>query len=365
MYDGIEVDMLSLGDADCIVITQFHLELGAQTVLIDGGKESDAPQVIDFLHRMRKTNLWGAVCSHLHKDHARGLIKVLRHPSISVQTGWMHDIRGHVMPDALRRASYGNSQEADGVREILDNTRELASAFASCGVKPTEPFAGQVVAGCPYMTVLGPTEGYYEKAISEFIDEEPDTMLAALYGGLGGQRNSFSQSLSRRPPSPSPFSSPFSGVLRDMAIEERPKTQPFNKTSTVLGVNYSGRRLLFTGDASCDALDRVPADWQRLAWMQVPHHGSDGNLSKTNVERFRPEFANISACGDSSHPSRAVLNALIKVGSKVFSTHRGGDLWFRIGRVPARTGYTDAVPLLGSVETTINLNFLGALNNLR
>ena len=30
MYEGIEVDMLSLGDADCIVVTQYHAQMGAK-----------------------------------------------------------------------------------------------------------------------------------------------------------------------------------------------------------------------------------------------------------------------------------------------------------------------------------------------
>lgn len=364
MYDGVEIDMLSLGDADCIVVTQYHAKMGAQSVLIDGGKESDAPAVLDFLRRMNKTNLWAAVCSHLHNDHARGLIKVVKHPSITIQTGWMHDVRGHVLPDALRRASSGYSQEAEGVRQILDNTRELASSFASRGLTPTEPFAGHVIAGCPYMLVLGPTEQYYEKAISEFTDEVPNSLFAALFGASRGQQGSVGQRLSLLPPPPSPFAVPLAGTLKDLAIEERPTTQPFNKTSTILGVNYLGRKLLFTADAGSEALDNVPADWQHVEWMQVPHHGSDGNFSKSNAERFCPKFANISACGDSSHPSRAIVNGLVKLGSKVFSTHKSGDLWFKIGNVPARTGYTEAIPQLGSVETVVNLNFLSSVNKL-
>jgi beta-lactamase superfamily II metal-dependent hydrolase len=364
MYDGIEIDMLSLGDADCIVVTQYHANMGAQSVLIDGGKESDAPAILDFLRRMNKTNLWAAICSHLHNDHARGLIKIVEHPSITIQTGWMHDIRTHVLPDALRRASTGYSQEAEGVRQVLDNTRDLASAFASRGVTPTEPFAGQVIAGCPYMLVLGPTEQSYEKAITEFTDEVPNPLFAALLGASRRQQGPISQRLSLLPPPTNPYAVPLAGTLKNMAIEQRPTTQPFNKTSTILGVNYLSQKLLFTADAGSNALDSVPADWQHLDWMQVPHHGSDGNLSKSNAERFCPKFANISSCGDDSHPSRAIVNALTKLGSRVFSTHKSGDLWFKIGNVPPRTGYIEAIPLLGSVETVINLNYLSSLNKL-
>jgi hypothetical protein len=86
-----------------------------------------------------------------------------------------------------------------------------------------------------------------------------------------------------------------------------------------------------------------------VKWMQIPHHGSDGNLSQTNIERFRPECAYVSTTGDSSHPSRAIVSALIKVGSQVFSTHQNGHLWFGMGvsnTLPP--GYGPAVPMKGT-----------------
>jgi beta-lactamase superfamily II metal-dependent hydrolase len=112
-------------------------------------------------------------------------------------------------------------------------------------------------------------------------------------------------------------------------------------------MEFAGSRLLFTADAGSEALDQIPEEWKNLAWMQVPHHGSDGNLSQKNIERFCPRFAFISACGDSSHPSRAIVNGLIKVGAQVSSTHslNPGHLWFHIGSVPARSDYGEAVLL--------------------
>ena len=107
---------------------------------------------------------------------------------------------------------------------------------------------------------------------------------------------------------------------------------------------------MFTGDAGSEALDAVPASWKNLHWMQVPHHGSDGNLSQKNIERFCPRHAYISAVGDLNHPDRAIVNGLIKVGSQVFSTHVDGHLCHWVGSVPARLGYNDAVPLKGNSD---------------
>jgi len=375
MFDGLEIDMLSLGDADCIVVTH-HAPFGPQRIPIDGGEDSDAPVVKEFLRSRNMTDLWAVVCSHLHKDHARGLIKLVQDKSITIHTGWMHDIRRHVSVDALRRASAGSSPQAEGVKQVLENTKELASAFASRNLVPQEPFAGAKIADYPLMTVLGPSLPFYERALREFTKVEvsrltpPPGFYAAALSAIGTARppvpgyGTLSDMLAapaRQPSYVLPHSltaygeslSTLAGVLKNSSVEENPTTQPFNNTSTIIGVVFNGHKLLFTADAGSDALDRVPFDWRNLRWMQVPHHGSDGNLSQTNIETFCPKFAYVSARGDSSHPDKAIVNGLIKVGAQVFSTHMQGNpghLWFWLGTVPYRADYGPAVPLKGTAQ---------------
>lgn len=167
--------------------------------------------------------------------------------------------------------------------------------------------------------------------------------------GLAGIRAPYPNIFAPPPPSTTTvdLSSLVAGALGRSSVKEEPKTQPFNNTSMILGVEFAGSRLLFTADAGSEALDRIPEQWKNLAWMQVPHHGSDGNLSQKNIERFCPRLANISARGDSSHPSRAIVNGLIKVGSQVYSTHslNPGHLWFHIGAIPSRPDYGEATLL--------------------
>jgi beta-lactamase superfamily II metal-dependent hydrolase len=389
VFDGIEVDMLSLGDADSILLTHWT-NTGPCRVLIDGGCATDAGTVLEFLRSRNATALYSVVCTHPHNDHASGLIKLVKEKSIYFCTAWMHDIRKHASADALRRASSGSSSEAQAVKEVLQTTKELANAFCShtfngSSITPQEPFAGQNISHVPSLTVLGPTQLFYQRALEEFIKEELPvhsflSALAATAPANGwnspvpgsGWRSVLSQppfpmstlsSLIGSPAIPPPPTSPtftpdmsslLSGLLKNSSVEESPKTQPFNNTSVILGMQYLGQKLLFTADAGADALDAVPPHWKNLNWMQVPHHGSDGNLSQTNIEHFCPEYAFISACGDTSHPSSAIVNGLIKVRATVFSTHKGipGHLWFHIGNVPQRIGcgYSAAIPLKGNAE---------------
>ena len=377
MFNGIEVDVLSLGDADCIVVTKWDNNV-PHRILIDGGGGSDAPTILDFLHRRGYRTFWAAVCTHLHRDHTRGLIKLVQNRSLHFTKGWMHNIRKHLSIDTLRRASAGSSPQAEGVREVLENTDELARAFASRNITPQEPFAGSansVIAGLPLMTVLGPSISFYRSALREFTKVEPRSTdfyadaLSAITGGGSAPRLTTLSSLlgaSRSesvygivPPTPPPalggslMSLMMSGVLKNSSVKEDPNTQPYNETSVILGVNFEGRRFMFTADAGSKALDCVPTEWAHLWWMQGPHHGSGDNLSQNNIERFCPRVAFISACGDSSHPSKSIVNGLIKVGGDVFSTHSSGHLWYWMGAVPARADYGPAVPLKGVAEPVI------------
>lgn len=376
-FNGIEIDMLSLGDADAILVTAWAGP-NVWRVLIDGGTASDAKAIREFLGTRNATSLFAVVCTHTHRDHARGLIELLKDRSLSITTGWMHDMRRQASADALRRASAGNSSQAEGVKEALETTKELASAFASRNIVPLEPFAGQTISYLPGLSVLGPTQQFYARTLEEFLDESAPSYGSLLSVLAAAQRpapsyapaTGFLSSMLAQPAAVPPalplsflggpltppprassafdLSATLFGVLSKSSVEQKPKTQPFNNTSAILGMEYDGKKFLFTADAGSEALDAVPLLWKNLHWMQVPHHGSDGNLSQANIERFCPRTAYVSAVGDSSHPDRAIVNGLIKVGAKVFSTHTQGHLCHRLGNVPARLDYVEAIPLKGN-----------------
>lgn len=46
-YEGIEVDMLDLGNADAILVTRWSAG-SASRILIDGGNSSDSEKVLGF-----------------------------------------------------------------------------------------------------------------------------------------------------------------------------------------------------------------------------------------------------------------------------------------------------------------------------
>lgn len=374
MYNGLEIDVLSLGDADCSIVTQWNDGIPYR-VLIDGGCGGDAETVTEFLRARQYTNLWAVVCTHMHNDHASGLIKVVQSPHITIHNGWMHDLRRHVSPDGLRRVCASR----DSVCSAVDTTRALSEALSKRGIPIHEPFVGACVAGYPNMFVLGPSRKFYEGALEEFADvklpglSQPD-WTTAIAGALSNPRRltgltafpvtggSSYGNLAALVGNPlAGVVPPLTGLLDKLSIETDPDTQPFNSTSVILGVRSGTCKMLLTADAGSDALAFVSADWNHLAYLGVPHHGSDGNLSQADAERFCPEYAFISAKGDGSHPSPSVVNALIKVGAKVASTHSSGNLHFSHGMVPARPDYVPVVCLKGAVQPDPRALFIKAL----
>jgi len=358
MFNGFEIDMVSLGDADCLIVTEWNPQWGMGRILIDGGSRSDAKVVKSFLLERGYKYFYSVVCTHAHNDHAAGLIELVKDPAFTFSNGWMHDIRNHVDSASLRKASAGNSSQADGVRQIVETTKELDSAFRSRGVIPQEPFLGAAISGYPQLVVLGPSLAFYKSVLADFTKVEVPSylppLLAAAVPAAGSTLPSslppFLRSALLQPAAKFPLSAPvpLAGLLGGSSVKDSPTTQPFNDTSVILGGIFQGHRVLLTADAGSKALDRVSPDWKSLSWMQVPHHGSVGNLSQTNIERFHPQNAYISACGDSSHPNRAIVSGLVKAGAKVFSTHQSGNLCFHIGSVPYRPNYSPAIPLKGT-----------------
>jgi beta-lactamase superfamily II metal-dependent hydrolase len=355
MYDGLEIDVLNLGDADCIVVTKWT-GLLPHRILIDGGCAKDADAVSDWLLSRNYRAFEAAFCTHAHNDHASGLIKLIQKRDLTISNGWVHDITKHVNDDALRRAANAD----DGVRQVVETTKELVAAFGNRNIPTYEPFAQQGVVDWPELSLLGPSVDFYQKKIREFSSVSASVFTshsweAAAIPFLGNRLN--------YPPYVfSPIPLPLTGALMNSSVKENPRTQPYNNTSLILGLRHQSTKCLLTADAGSEALAFVSSEWNHLAMCTVPHHGSEGNFSQRDMERFCPTYAYISAKGDSCHPSRAIVSGLVKVGANVASTHQSGSLWFSSGRVPIRSDYGPLKYLTGTGSPAPVYDLLGTLS---
>jgi beta-lactamase superfamily II metal-dependent hydrolase len=333
MYNGLEVDMLSVGNADCILVTRWDANSASwSNILIDGGNKGSFPVLRRFLQARNVSRLNAVVCTHLHDDHAAGLVELLNDKSIEIESAFMHVPQRHVNVNEVEKALKlaGNSCEAENIRKAMATSKELITAFAARGIPVTEPFAGSNIL---FLTVVGPTASYYEELIGEFANSE----LIKLADTQDSRHAIWS-------------------ALHDKAIEaldtelpEDPQTTPMNNSSIILAAAQNNQKYLFTSDSGVPALQKASEQFNLAGchWMQIPHHGSRRNINPALIKHFSPTNAWVSAEGSKKHPRRAVVNAFKQAGATVCSTHwpTSTNMWISTGSVPARPEYHPLVAL--------------------
>lgn len=327
MYNGIEIDMLNVGNADAILVTQYHPAGAISRALIDGGYAHNYPTVRDFLNNLGVTRLDHVVASHLHEDHAGGLVELVQRGEFQIGTLWAHDPSAHanvsVMRANLQKLVTLNAVRAEKVQKSLDTIDNLLAVARKRGLHVQEPFSGDSIGP---LQVLGPSREFYEQMLQGF---ERFDQLATLEASTITMAKADEE---------------------EDDLLEAPVSSPENNSSTILAASWNNRRLLLTADAGVQAFDDMLTRWsiQDLLWMQIPHHGSRRNINRRLIAKFRPETAFVSAEGSKKHPRRAVVEAFKEHRATVYSTHHiapGGHKLYRQGHLPARPTYGPADPL--------------------
>lgn len=327
-YDGLEIDMLSLGNADSILVTRWY-NGSAERVLIDGGTQSSVSTVRRFLRGQGVVHLDHVVCSHPHDDHAGGLVDLVKDSTLSIGRLWAHLPIDHIDIDSVvaQVRKHSTLKEAQVITESLQTHISLVQAAMERKIPISQPFSGEKIGS---LTVCGPSPEYYQEIMSQFTNESyyslENSIAARVLERLEEQVDESSDSLL-----------------------DNPQTDPLNNTATILATKVINDIYVFTADAGAQSLAAALKDYAiaDCKWMQVPHHGSRRNITQGLIEEFSPKTAFVSAEGSKKHPRTAVVNAIKKQGARVYSTHypNGGHLRHHNGTVPERTEYTSATPL--------------------
>lgn len=332
-FDGLEVDMLSVGDADCILATHWDAASNSWgNVLIDGGNKSDVHTLRGFLQSNGINRINAVVCTHPHDDHSGGLLELLKDKSVAIDSAYMHIPQWHVDPGEVEKTlgRVAGSAEADSIRKSLATVRELFAAFTARGLTPIEPFAGVQIG---FLTVVGPSLQYYEEVIRDFTDADAIKLVDAR-NGLHKLWSALHERASEE---------------LETDLPEDPQTTPENNSSVILLAVQNASKYLFTSDAGVPALQKASEQYNLSGcyWMQIPHHGSRRNINPALIKLFSPARAWASAAGTKKHPRRAVVNAFKENGAVVCSTHypKPTNMWITTGTVPPRAGYGPLIPL--------------------
>lgn len=347
-----EIDMLNVKDADAFLIHFFDENESEYVVLVDAGRYEDGKKVADFIRTTYDTHYVDiAICTHCDDDHYGGLLWMVEdmkdnpETSVDIHELWLNDPGQHCWAnDFERRKSDINTQTQARKVYTLQNGKNLFkvvedllnSGNKNAKMKIREAFSDNdntVFDGV--IEIVGPSVEYFEEKVLKFRHEmKPNRTTPAVNDSddedaieIDDTGNVNSRTL-------------------DTAI---PDDSQHNLSSVIfLFLPSSNKKYLFTGDAGEESFKRLKYenDWERLKnvyWMKLPHHGSKRNITCAMINHFRPKVAYATSKCYGTWLSKAVVNALKQVKTRVYSTHVNGSMLHH--KIKERDGYSTAIPL--------------------
>jgi beta-lactamase superfamily II metal-dependent hydrolase len=327
-----EVDFRSVGtegkSGDAIALRVFHQGRWI-VVIVDGGFWDSGIELAKHVNQWYETDHVDLVIStHPDEDHINGLTPVLE----------LLDVDELFIHRPLLHRTDVSSWCPDPIDDLLQVARRRGTAV-------TEPFTGVTRFG-GLLTVVGPTQEYYETLLDEA--RLGAVQAAAASRGIGAAAGVALRKLANE-------------VVEHLPIEtltDFGETTERNNSSVITLLTVGDQRLLLTGDAGIPALTNAAdymdtlSSWALpLTLFHAPHHGSRRNVGPTILDRLlgssngaaRGEAVVSASLAAPKHPSPKVTNAILRRGYPVYTTEQAHVL-FPDGR-PMRQGWSTATPL--------------------
>jgi beta-lactamase superfamily II metal-dependent hydrolase len=300
----IEIDVLPASNetkgADSILLRfgtfDYEAYSNEQTViLIDGGYQDTSEKIKKHLKDYYKTKIIDLlICTHPDADHINGLIKLLEDQTIIVKKALIHDPWKHKY--TIHRKSRDNKTTPDLIETKLDDSLnsldDLLTLLEKRKVEVIPPFAGTSEFN-GIIKILGPSMPFY-------------TEMATKFPGMPDHKPPFDN-----------YDTKIVQYRNNMEhFLDEAETSARNLSSAIILFEHEGFRVLFTGDAGKEALDRAiefanekKINLKNLNYFQIPHHGSVKNLSKKITDLITSNKYFVSAPSKSEdHPSKLLLN---------------------------------------------------------
>ena len=347
-----EIDMLDVKAADAFLIHFFNDENHYEyVVLIDGGNYDDGKTIAEFIRTNYTQHYIDlAICTHCDKDHYGGLIYLLEQQrddgddNMDIQEIWVDDPANHV---ELRKIKWYRKQETldiearsvfglgdtnlmELIDELVDDKKiKFFEPFADADNYSVESYISSKWSGL--ITIIGPTVDYYSDLVPDFrndlqkkdyeTDENEDSSVELTEGQV------YSKTLEGAGDDPSPH----------------------NQSSVIVKfVPDDEKVFLFMGDAGRKSFENMSKEnidsIQNVYWLKVPHHGSKYNINNDMINHIHPKVAYISTEKYGHYLSKALVNALKKTGSDVYSTNVNGSMCHHHNTI-THAGYSKAKPL--------------------
>lgn len=338
-----EIDMLDVGAADAFLLHVFIAYDGREleyVVLIDAGNEGDGKKIINHIntyYTQKYVDL--AICTHCDSDHYGGFKELIAEhnkatSAFEIKKFWVHDPYKHVNVDDVK---YIRKQQT--LRKRLNEAyafndgSSLLDLIDNARISREEPFTGTDF-NIINLYVLGPDKSYYESLLPDFRvdldfkEEQKDDVYEGLFSLIYDTEDAYLS------------------MTLDSAKDDPSKV---NQSSVILAFVAGNDVLLFTGDAGCEALQRVinidkQGVLKNVSWLKVPHHGSKHNLNSVIINYFHPVISYISTEKYGKYANICTVNALKKVG-RVYSTHKDRQSLWHHHNTAEREDYSEVKPL--------------------
>ena len=358
-----EIDFFPVGDGeksgDAISFRYSYDGKYWTTGIIDGGTEASGQAMLDHISKYYETNIIDyVICTHPDQDHASGLSIIL--DNIHVSNLFMHCPWNRI--NQIYRFITDGRVTRESLRQRLIEGHPYAynlyEKAESKNIHIYEPFSDNKLL-TPFSThlkIIGPSEEYYIECLRNFksIQEITETILEKiLRSPLKGKeqiielvnwvKETWNHETLLEP-------------TEDAVTSE-------NNSSVISLLTLDHDKILFTSDSGVPALNNAieysnsnGISLDNISLFQAPHHGSRRNLGpsvldkllgKIRKENNIPEYtAIISATKEPNlnHPSKKVVNALIRRGAKVIAT-QGETICRRSNEMQPRKGWYTAKPL--------------------
>jgi len=357
---GYEIDFLPVGkdkSGDAILVRYGNLH-GARAeqkvIVIDAGYPETGKAVVEHLathYGTKEIDLM--ISTHPDQDHVGGMETVMN--ECSVGQLWMHQPWNHTndIAEMFVHGKVTDQSVKNSLRKSLDEAHALEAIATKRGIPITEPFAGTSFDN-QAVYVLGPTKDFYEGLLPAFRCTPEVKQESNLFKGLIAGATEFIKTLAE-------------GWDIETLGTPSEDTSAENNSSAILLFQFGDKSALLTADAGLPAL--TPAlqilknaayDMSKIAFVQVPHHGSARNVSADFLDALlgprlaieattRMAFVSVAKPDDLKHPSKKVTNAFRRRGAPVHRT--AGEWKYYFKDSPARGwGPSLPLPLFAEVE---------------
>lgn len=302
--------MLPAREGDCLWLRYGSAEAPRQ-ILIDGGRSATYKTFRDRLKALpaarRHFELF--IITHVDRDHIEGAMDLLEDPQFPATFDqiWFN---GYDHLKSAELETFGAVQGELVTAALLKRKKAWnaawkgkAAALRDDGL-PTAKLDGGLT-----LTLLSPDR---EKLTALIPTWEKECRAAGIIPGVA-------------PSKPKSKMVEEFGAIDVEALATRPfdpdTTKP-NGTSIVVLAEYDGKRALLCADAHTDrllaSLKKLGKNGKPLAvdLMKVPHHGSEGNVSRELLEAVRCPTYLISTNGSYfQHPRAISVSRILKYGA--------------------------------------------------